>query len=182
MCFPPQHLVHRAADSSGALHHEACLPRLLQKDVPQQYRLHQSPRPHGGVITLHKSFIFFMFLFFFHHLGCDLNFDGDRHCHQRKELFFECQLYSLCSNFSEYSSTVEDQPVMHWSLTVTFFSHLLNVTSLKQWTPLTLLRSLSGAQTSAVFCMYGLLLFLPRMSLFIHEDFLFYDETLTFWD
>lgn len=135
-----------------------------------------------GVWLRSIKVLFSLFLFFFHHLGCDLNFDGDRHCHQRKEPFFECQLYSLCSNFSEYSSTVEDQPVMHWSLTVTFFSHLLNVTSLKQWTPLTLLRSLSGAQTSAVFCMYGLLLFLPRMSLFIHEDFLFYDETLTFWD
>lgn len=34
----------------------------------------------------------------------------------------------------------------------------------------------------AVFCMYRLLLFFPFMSLFIHENCLFYDGTLTFWD
>lgn len=59
--FLSQHLVHRAANSFGAFHHEACLPCLLQEDVPQQYRLYQPPRPHGGLITLNLFSSCFVF-------------------------------------------------------------------------------------------------------------------------
>lgn len=81
-----------------------------------------------------KHFVFInvlLFFFFFNHLGCDLNFDGDRHCHQQNELF-------LNVNFTVRVPAIEDQLVMHWILMARFLSpHLLNVTSCKQWTPLT---------------------------------------------
>lgn len=49
---PSQHPILRAADSAGAFHHEARMPSLLQKDVPQQYLLYEPPGPHRSVTLL----------------------------------------------------------------------------------------------------------------------------------
>ena len=113
--FLPQHLVHGAADSSGALHHEACLPCLLQADVPQQYCLRQPSGSNGGLIMLSNHlafshfFVFVVFVvFFFHHLGRDLNFDGNRHFRQQRELFLNVN-FTVCAPHSVSVSPVEDQ-------------------------------------------------------------------------
>uniref|UniRef100_H3D689 Transmembrane protein 33 n=1 Tax=Tetraodon nigroviridis TaxID=99883 RepID=H3D689_TETNG len=45
------HLVHRAANSSGAFHHEASLSSLLQENMSQQYRLRQPSGTHRGLIS-----------------------------------------------------------------------------------------------------------------------------------
>lgn len=157
--FPPQYFVHWTANSPGALHHEACLSRLLQKDVPQQYRLHQSPRTYRGVITLHFCYIPILF---FSHSTCDLNYDWERHCHQRKKLF-ECQDSSLSSNSSVYLSSVEDQPVEHWSLMVIYFIIFLLWPHSSGGYP----DPFGAWQTSAVLCI-GYFCSLLFMSLFIH--------------
>lgn len=59
-----QNVVYWTADSSGALCHEACLPCLLQEDVPQQHRLHQPACPHRGLIITNYVSLFFYCCFF----------------------------------------------------------------------------------------------------------------------
>lgn len=91
--FPPQHLVYRAANSSGALHNEASLPCLLQENMSQQYCLHQPSCTHGGLISpcWCLSLIFcFLFSPFETLMGTDISIN-------RRNYFLECQRHTLCS-------------------------------------------------------------------------------------
>lgn len=83
--------------------------------------------PTGVWFRFINRLVFFVvvlfFIFYFHHILCDLYGDGSRQCHQQKEVFSECHLYSLSANFFRYLEwSFEKQTVMHWSFPVMFFS------------------------------------------------------------
>lgn len=120
--FPLQHLIHRAANSSWALHHEASLPCLLQEDMSQQYRLHQPSCTHGGLISpwLFLSFFFFLSPF-------EILMDTDISIN-RKNYFLECQRCSLRS-----SCMVWVQLKIYRNIMVIITFPVFNVTSFKQW-------------------------------------------------
>lgn len=113
--------------------------------------------------------LFFHVLFFFQTCKMWLKLWRGQTLPWTEGTFFECQLYSLCSNFSVYLSTVEDQLVMHWS----FFSHLFNVTSFKRRTPshVVTFTERSTVDISCVPSESAVIILSFFMSLFIHENY-----------